>query len=211
MRPSAAAFLPLTLGAITEVQAAGPGTRRLDVAARRAEQVACDAWRTLLHGNDRPRSTEFTTGLRRLSIAVGVFIGDDWSSCVCRGHRDRIARYQWWLEEAFADANGEEFAEAFACYDDALGRAVMSSAVSRVTTNDVTTDEGRDLADGGVLDAAGTGSLTGAGRVAAVAVRPSGTMAGWARQARAATTRAVSPLRWATSRHATSSSKWSRH
>jgi hypothetical protein len=209
MRPNAAAFLPLTLGAITEVRAARPGTPGLDVAARRAERLACDAWRALLREGERSPSTEFTTGLRRLSLAVGVFIGDDWSSSACRGHRDRIARYQWWLEEAFADGNGAEFAEAFARYDDALGRTIASGAVSRVT--DLTTDEARDRAAGGVLDAPGAGSLSGAGRVAAISVRPSGTMAGWARQARAATSRAVSPLRWATSRHATSSSRWSRH
>jgi hypothetical protein len=199
MRPSAAAFLPLTLAVIGGVPPDLSGSHALEMAARRAEHVAWDTWQALLGSCDRPHRTEFTTGLRRLTLAVGVFVGDDWSSGVCGGHRDRIARYQWWLEEALSDGNGAEFAEAFARYDDALARTVLSSAV-----------------------VSPVGSAVGSG-VSCVTVHPSGTMAGWARQARAITTRvttrathrAVAPLRWAplwaTSRHATSSSRWSRH
>lgn len=191
MRTDAAAFLPLTLTVLSGVSTDRPGTHSLAAAARHAEHLACDTWSALLGDCDRPHRTEFNTGLRRLSLAVGGFVGDDWSSGARGGHRDRIARYQWWLEEALADGDGAEFAEAFARYDDALARTVLSNAVR-------------------------TGAPCGArGRPVAGVVHRSGTMAGWARQARAATTRAthraVSPLRWATSRHATSSSRWSRH
>jgi hypothetical protein len=203
MRPSAAAFLPLTLTVINGVPADRAETHGLEAAARRAEHLAWDTWQALLGDCDRLRRTEFTTGLRRLSLAVGVFTGDDWSSGICSGHRDRIARYQCWLEEALADGNGAEFAEAFARYDDALARTVLSSAVSSPVSTGVSSTVC------GAVTSAGSGGAPR--RPAAVTVRPSGTMAGWARQARAATTRAVSPLRWATSRHATSSSRWSRH
>ena len=194
MRTGAAAFLPLTLTSLTGMAAERPGTHALEVAARRAEHLACHTWVALLGDCASSDRTEFTTGLRRLSLAVGGFVGDDWSGRDCSGHRDRIARYQWWLEEALADGDGAEFAEAFARYDDALARTVLSGAP-------------------------GKGVRSGSGRPAAVAVHRSGTMAGWARQARAATSRAthraVSPLRWAplwtTRRHATSSSRWSRH
>ena len=201
MRSSAAAFLPLTFDVIDCVPADTPGTQTLDLAARRAEQLACDVWFALLGEHGGPHPTEFTTALRRLSLAVGVFIGDDWSSGACGGHRERIARYHWWLEEAFADGNGAEFAAAFARYDDALGRTIVSGGAR---------DRARGEAEGATLECA-AGSLGGSGRPAAVTVRPSGTMAGWARQARAATTRAVSPLQWGTNRHATSLSKWSKH
>jgi hypothetical protein len=187
MHPSAAAFLPLTFTVLNGVPTDRPETRALDVAARRAEHAAWDTWQALLGDCDRPQ-TEFTTGLRRLSRAVGMFVGADWWNGAGCGHRDRIAGYQWWLEEAIADGDGAEYAEAFARYDHALARTVLSRTA---------------------------GSRGGPRRPAAVTVRRSGTMAGWARQARAATTRAthraVSPLRWATSRRATSSSRWSRH
>lgn len=254
MRPSAAVFLPLTLSVLNGIAGDRPGSCALDVAARRAEHLAGDAWRTLLGGCDRNRRTEFTTGLRRLSLAVGVFVGDDWSDGMCSGHRDRITRYQWWVEEAFADGSGAEFAEAFARYDEALARTVLGSGSARDGRPARDSGSARDgrfaretgtgrkagtgavggragFGDGGVgvatgaVGAVGAVGTTGAvgtadshggpGRPTAVTVGASGTMAEWARQARAATTRAThratSPLRWATSRHATSSSRWSRH
>ncbi|HEY9418406.1 MAG TPA: hypothetical protein VIQ30_26890, partial [Pseudonocardia sp.] len=125
MRPIAAAFLPLTLGVISGVPADRPGTQVLDMVARRAEQVGCDAWRTLLGGCHRPARTEFSTSVRRLSLAAGIFVGEHWSNGVCSGHRDRITRYQCELETAFSDGDGAGFAEAFARYDDALARAVL--------------------------------------------------------------------------------------
>lgn len=212
MRTSTAAFLPLTMSVLAHVPVHRPGACALDSAARRAEQLACDTWQSLLGGCERPHRTEFTTGLRRLSLAVGGFIGDDWSNGLCGGHQERIARYHWWLEEALADGNGAEFAEAFARYDDALARTVSSRAEPTASETVSPASETVSPASETVSSASGLpGPRNVPRRAGAVTVRRSGTMAGWARQARAATTRAVSPLRWATSRHATSSSKWSRH
>lgn len=227
MRTGTAAFLPLTMSVLAGTPVDRPGARALQTAARRAEQLACDSWQTLLGGCEHPHRTEFNTGLRRLSLAVGGFVGDDWSNGLCNGHRDRIARYHWWLEEALADGDGAEFAEAFARYDDALARSVASrSAIpsSRTGTSAVGTGPGTGATTSGTGATTSSTGATASGstgprsverRSGAAAVRRSGTMAGWARQARAATTRAthraVSPLRWATNRHATSSSRWSRH
>lgn len=194
MSTSAAAFLPLTLAALSGLPVDNARTSNLVTAARRTERLARDSWQTLLSVRDRSHGTEFTTSLRRLSLAVGGFVGDDWSNGVHRGHRDRVGRYQWWLEEALADGDGAEFAEAFARFDDALARAIVSSGANSAAT------EGNNVAV--------SGGVRGRRQAAAVSVQGSGTMAGWAR---AATSRAVSPLRWATNRHAMSSSKWSRH
>src|SRR5690348_16107899 len=147
MRTGAAAFLPLTLAVLEEVRADRCRTHALQVAAHRAEQLANDTWQGLLGDCDRRRRTEFTTGLRRLSLEVGGFVGDEWANGHCTGHRDRIARYHWWLEEAVADGSGDEFAEAFARYDDALARTVLSGA-SADPADGLDPADGAEPADG---------------------------------------------------------------
>ena len=189
---TSAAFLPFTLAVIG--RPANDRTRcgtRLRVAAdatHQAERHAWAVWQSLLGGYDSPARAALPSTLRRLTWAVRGFAGSDWWDGVGSAHRDRVARYQDWLDEALADDDGEGFAAAFAGYDEALARAVVCTMPSRPA----------------------------GGRPAYTAVRRSGTMAGWASQARAVTSRVTSgatqpaAAHSATSRRATSSSKWSR-
>lgn len=188
--PASAVFLPLTLGVIAGLAELTPGRRALAEAARRTESDAWAIWQALLGGCVSPAGTRLPGRLRRLSGAVGTFTGAEWWHGVGRAHRDRAGRYQRWLRDSLTDGDGAGFAEAFAGYDAALAHAMVSA-----------------VAAAGGPDAAGE-------RARVVAARPYGTMAQWLRRARAvtsrATHRAVHPLRWATNRPATSSSRWSR-
>ncbi len=194
--PASAAFLPLTLGVLAELPDPSRGRRALADAANRVESEAWETWQALLGGCSCPVRARFPGRLRRLSGAVRTATGADWWDGPGRPHRDRTGRYQRWLTEALADGDGAGFAEAFAGYDAALAHAMLG-AVSRTGCSGA--------------DPAGADAPTG--RVGADGARSYGTMTGWARQARAATSRAhraASPLKWATSRPATNSSRWSR-
>jgi hypothetical protein len=187
-----AVFLPLTLAAVAEVPTGRRGRRALAEAARSAEREAWDAWQELLGGCAPPAAPRFPERLRGLSAAAAACTGVTWWNGPGRAHRDRVDGYHRWLGEALDEGDGDGFARAVAGYDSALAGALVGAA-------------GRT---------ARTRPPARPGRPGSAGLRPSGTMVGWARQARAATFRAthraVSPLRWATSRPGTSSSRWSR-
>jgi hypothetical protein len=187
-----AVFLPLTLAAIADVPTGRRGRSALADAAASAEQAAWDTWQALLGVCTAPADARFPARLRGLSEAAAVCAGVTWWNGPASGHRDRVDSYHRWLGEALAEGDGAEFASAVAGFDNALA-AGLASTVARDARSCPPTRPRRPGIAG---------------------VRPSGTMAVWARQARAvtyrATHRAVSPLRWATSRPATSSSRWSR-
>jgi hypothetical protein len=185
---TSAAFLPLTL-TVTDRLASdracrdtgrGTGPRAAAAAAHQVEHDAWTVWQSLLGAYDTPIRADLPVGVRQLTLTVRGFVGIDWWDGAGSAHRDRVAGYQQWLDEALAEDDGAEFAAAFAGYDEALARAVTCGTPARLP----------------------------GGRPAATAVRRSGTMAGWARQARAATSRATQPAvhratHWATSRRAT--------
>ncbi len=197
---TSAAFLPLTLTVIDRWPDRRPVLGVVRGAARRVEHDGWAVWQSLIGDYDCAARAELLVSLRRLSLLVGVFAGDDWWNGDGHAHRDRVTGYQRWLEESLAESDGAEFAEAFAGYDEALARAVVCS----------------DVVNADVMNA--KPPRRPVGRAARTPAVRSGTMAGWARQARAVTSRAaqpalhraMSPLRWATSKRATSSSRWSR-
>ncbi|MDQ2708497.1 MAG: hypothetical protein M3Z25_13045 [Actinomycetota bacterium] len=201
---ASAAFLPLTLTVIERWPDRRPVLGVVRGAVRRAELDSCAVWQSLIGDYDCAARAELLVGLRRLSLLVGVVAGDHWWNGDGHAHRDRVAGYQRWLEESLAESDGAGFAEAFAGYDEALARAVVCSDVVNADLVNAKPPRGP------------------VGRPARTPAVRSGTMAGWARQARALTSRvtsraaqpalhrAMSPLRWATSKRGTSSSRWSR-
>jgi hypothetical protein len=191
-----ATFLPLTLDVLDGERPAGAGP--VADAVRRVELDAQVAWASLLDDPDRPVGTGLAVALRRLSPAVGGFVGAEWWDGGGRPHRDRVAGYQLWLEEALVEGDGAGFARAFAGYDEALARAIGA----RLTA-------ARAPGPHGVADRRDTpGRIPG--WAAGITGHRSGTMAGWARQARAVTSRVATGPSWTTSRRGTSSSRWSR-
>lgn len=191
-----ATFLPLTLATL----ASDPGLRSggVSAAARRVERGARTAWQSLLAAPDAPVGTDLAVHVRRLSLIVGGFVGPDRWAADRRGHCDRVTGYQLWLEETLSEGDGAGFARALAGYDEAIARAVVDAAARTDTS-------GRAK----VRRHPGRPGATGECR--------SGTIAGWAKQARAGTARVMLPaaLRHqgtsTTSRPGTSSSRWSRH
>ncbi|MGQ0481389.1 MAG: hypothetical protein ACT4O0_10245 [Pseudonocardia sp.] len=203
--PASAAFLPLTLGVLAELPEPARDRQALADAANRVESGAWETWHALLGGCSCPVRVRLPSRLQRLSGAVRTATGPEWWDGPGRSHRDRTARYQRWLTEALADGDGAGFAEAFAGYDAALAHAMLGA-----------------VPETGRTGAVSAGADAPTGRVGTDGAHSYGTMTGWARQARAATSRAhrvmhraVSPLSWApltwtTNRPATDSSRWSR-
>lgn len=218
-----AVFLPLTLSLLER----DPVPGSVADAVRRVELDARVAWQCLLGDPDRSVRGDLAVDLRRLSLAVGGFVGADRWNADGRMHRDRVTGYQLWLEAALAEGDGAGFARAFAGYDEAVARAVAGAGTDRTHTDRTgsrtpgtdrtgpcTGVPGSDPVGSGVP---GSNPPGAAGWPAGAARRRSGTMAGWARQAGAATFRVTMRAArrrrepgWTTSRRVTSSSRWSR-
>jgi hypothetical protein len=123
-------FLPLTTSAATV--AAGRGGQPLRDAAAvlltraaDADRAAADCWTALLANCDTPGRQLLPARLRALTEAAAACAGSWWLS---EGSylRRRLLEAQHQLIEAVRDADGEDFAEAFAGYDQALATTVVA-------------------------------------------------------------------------------------
>ncbi|MBO0841189.1 MAG: hypothetical protein J2O49_10270 [Sciscionella sp.] len=125
------AFLPLTLAASSSIaarcagQLAATSAASVHAAAVSADCAATDCWTALLAdctGADRYALPE---KLRVLSESVGEHAGVGWWFSDGSAHRRRVLDAQLRIEEAARDGDGGEFAEAFACYDQAVATAFV--------------------------------------------------------------------------------------
>jgi len=131
------AFLPLTLTTARTVAEAvqSPAVRASAEAVRRkafeANSAAVECWTALLGGCDAPGAKALPGRLRELAEATSMFAGVRWWHGDGSQHRQRVARAQQRVEEALAERDGEEFAEAFVGYDQAIATA-LARAHSRM-------------------------------------------------------------------------------
>lgn len=129
-----ATFLPLTLAAseaVTCVPPDGSGEAAdgyLDAvraAAVAADEAAAACWTALLAACDAPGRVELPIRLRELAEATCRHTGRERWFAEESTHRRRVTDAQLRIEDAVRDGDGEEFAEAFACYDQAMATAVV--------------------------------------------------------------------------------------
>jgi hypothetical protein len=130
-------FLPLTLATARSVAEAvqSPSVRvSADVVrdkATEANSAAAECWVALLGGCDAPGAKALPRRLRELSEATSMFAGLRWWQGDGAQHRNRVGRSQQRIEEALAERDGEDFAEAFVGYDQAVATA-LARAHSRL-------------------------------------------------------------------------------
>jgi hypothetical protein len=130
-------FLPLTLATAGNVAGSvqSPAVRAsADVVRRKAtdaNSAAAECWVALLGGCDAPGAKALPRRLRELSEATSMFAGLRWWQGDGSQHRQRVGRTQQRIEEALAERDGEEFAEAFVGYDQAVATA-LARAHSRL-------------------------------------------------------------------------------
>jgi hypothetical protein len=130
-------FLPLTLATVGTVAAAvqSPAFRAsADVVRRKATEAnaaAAECWVALLGGCDAPGAKALPRRLRELSEATSMFAGQRWWQGDGAQHRHRGGRSQQRIEDALLERDGEEFAEAFVGYDQAVATA-LARAHSRL-------------------------------------------------------------------------------
>lgn len=124
-------FLPLTLATVDTVAEAvqSPAVRAsADVVRRKATEAnsaAAECWVALLGGCDAPGAKALPRRLRELAEATSMFAGLRWWQGDGAQHRHRVGRSQQRIEEALAERDGEEFAEAFVGYDQAVATALV--------------------------------------------------------------------------------------
>ena len=125
-------FLPLTLSTANSVSAAvraAPALRASAAAVTRkaseANAAAAECWTALLAGCDGPGTRALPTRLRELAEATSLFAGLRWWHGDGSQHRQRVGRAQQRIEEAITERDGEDFAEAFVGYDQAVATALV--------------------------------------------------------------------------------------
>lgn len=125
------AFLPLTTDAAARLCRDAHGEHARDRAtvvrhrAQEAEAAAARCWTALLAGCDSAMRWELGARLRKLSEAPSLYAGSRWWFTDGAVHRRRVASAQSHIEDAIADADGQEFARAFVGYDHAMASAVV--------------------------------------------------------------------------------------
>lgn len=122
-------FLPLTVAAAREAALTpDDSTERAGAVRRRAEAAdaaAAACWTALLAGCDSPARRALPGRLRELTEATSSYAGVHWWKGGGSVHRDRVAQAEVRIDEAVRDGDGEEFAEAFVGYDQAVATAVV--------------------------------------------------------------------------------------
>lgn len=126
------AFLPLVLSAARRAADGSPGTPRVasgQVVRRHAEaadDAAGQCWTALLAGCDSPVRRVLVAKLHELTTATSIHVGARcWFGPGSR-HRRRVTEAEARIVDAVRNGDGEEFAEAFVGYDQAVATAVVS-------------------------------------------------------------------------------------
>jgi hypothetical protein len=125
-------FLPLTMSAAraaVDCRNDPPIRASAEVVWRRAseaDQAAADCWMALLANCDSPGRRALPGRLRGLTEATATYAGTAWWGSEGSHHRYRVAQAQHQIIEAVRDGDGEDFAEAFVGYDQAVATAVVA-------------------------------------------------------------------------------------
>jgi hypothetical protein len=124
-------FLPLTLStayAVAEAVRSSPAVRANAEAVTRktieTNSAAAECWAALLAGCDGPGTRSLPRRLRELTETTSAFAGQLWWNGDGSPHRHRVSQARQQIEDAIADRDGEDFAEAFAGYDQAMATAL---------------------------------------------------------------------------------------
>ncbi|HEY3259532.1 MAG TPA: hypothetical protein VGJ95_04570 [Pseudonocardiaceae bacterium] len=125
-------FLPLTTSAAQSaahshneptVRAAAEEVWR---SATEADAAAADCWTALLANCDSPGRRLLPGKLRALTEATASYAGGSWWHAEGSHLRRRLAEAEHELVEAVRDGDGEDFAEAFVGYDQAMATTVVA-------------------------------------------------------------------------------------
>lgn len=128
MTNGGSAFVPLTLSA-TERARIAPGVT--DAAAEvRGTALAVDSaaeacWDALVAGCGGPGRGGLPGKLRELVEATATYAGPAWWFSDGSAYRGRVAEARLRIEDAVREGDGEDFAEAFVCFDQAVATAVV--------------------------------------------------------------------------------------
>lgn len=129
--PTQPTFLPLTTAAAGAVasrceQPLRDAAAVLLTRAADTDRAAADCWTALLANCDTPGRQLLPARLRALTEAVASYAGGSWWRSDGSYLRRRLLEAQHQLVEAVREADGEDFAEAFAGYDQALATTVVA-------------------------------------------------------------------------------------
>lgn len=125
-------FLPLTISAArSAVEGHNEPQARAsaDVLRRRAsqaDQAAADCWMALLANCDSAAQRALPNCLHELAEATADYAGTGWWCGEGAHHRHRVNQAERQVLEAVMDGDGEDFAEAFVGYDQAVATAVAA-------------------------------------------------------------------------------------
>jgi DNA-binding FadR family transcriptional regulator len=125
-------FLPLTISAARSAAEghSDPQVRAsADVLWRRAseaDQAAADCWMALLANCGSAAQRALPNCLHGLTEATAYYAGTGWWRGDGAHHRHRVSQAQHQIVEAVLDGDGEDFAEAFVGYDQAVATAVVA-------------------------------------------------------------------------------------
>jgi hypothetical protein len=102
---------------------------RGDVLLRRAseaDQAAADCWMALLANCGSTAQRALPNYLHDLTDAAADYAGTGWWCGEGAHHRHRVTQTEHQIVEAVRDGDGEDFAEAFVGYDQAVATAVVA-------------------------------------------------------------------------------------
>lgn len=125
-------FLPLTMSAArTAVDGRNdpPVRASAEVVWRRAgeaDEAAADCWMALLANCDSPARRALPGRLRGLVEATATYAGSSWWRGDGSYHRRRVTQAQHQIVEAVRDGDGEDFAEAFVGFDQAVATVLVA-------------------------------------------------------------------------------------
>ena len=114
------AFLPSTTSA-----AAATGADLVRRSAEQADAAAAECWAALLGGCDSPGRRLLPAKLRELADTTAIYAGTAWWYGDGSRLRVRITQARERIEEAIHERDGQDFAEAFVGYDEAVATAIV--------------------------------------------------------------------------------------
>lgn len=126
-------FLPLTMSAARSAvdgHNEPPVRASAEVVWRRAgeaDQAAADCWTALLANCDSPGRRSLSGRLRGLADATATYAGSVWWRGEGSYLRRRVAQAHYQIVEAVRDGDGEDFAEAFVGFDQAVATALVAT------------------------------------------------------------------------------------
>lgn len=128
MTCAGATFVPLTLSATeaARIEVAAPdAAAEVRITAIAVDTAAAACWNALIAGCGGAERGALPVRLRELVEATATYAGPAWWFSDGSVYRGRVTEAQLRIEEAARDGDGEDFAEAFVCFDQAVASAVV--------------------------------------------------------------------------------------